>query len=119
MDTRLREEINERRKEESGLKGKLAHYLGAMARLEIEYLCEERNDIRENSHRGLKLAEKYLNNLEKELGIDKDILYTKFVNKNEIIIKEYHAMLTQTGPEAYSGRKRALIEKSLAYLTRK
>ena len=119
MNTHLSEEIKERRKEEHALKTRLAHYLGIIAKLEIDYICEERNDIRENNHRGLKLAEGCLENLEKEIGMDKAILYTKFINKNEILIEEYQAMLKQKEERVYSGRKRALIEKSLAYLTRK
>ena len=120
MSTPLIEEIRERRREESCLKRRLAHYIGAIARLEIEHICEERNDIRENNQRGLKLAENCLKTLENELGMNKDILYTKFVNKNQILIEEYKAMLEQKEPEiVYSGRKKAIIERSLAYLTKK
>jgi len=117
------EELYERRKQERGIKERLRLCIGSIARLNIEYLCETNDSVKKELSGYIKQSYNCLKNLEKELGIPRSILYTKIIDKRQVLIDEYESMQEECRLDFYSPqellysiKKRELIEKSLEAL---
>ena len=71
--------------------GILENHIRIQARLELGYVCRNRGCVREYIYRKIKLLEKSRGELEKEIGLPKDIIYT-ILNEKDIRMDEFEYM---------------------------
>lgn len=105
------------------IKKTLENYIRNKARLELEYICEPRGCIKEELWRFIRQFDKNIEKVEKDIGLPKDIIYSVFINKQEILRDEYKAMLKDFKLDTYSPQtfeysihKRDMLRKNLDYM---
>ena len=119
----LIKELYARKRKEESMKNQLKHYIGSITRFEVECLCEIDESLKEELSADIKQFYNCLRNLEKEIGMPKKIIYTKFIDKKRVLISEYEAMKEECPLDFYSPKellysikKREIIEKKLGLL---
>ena len=101
----------------------LKRYICNRAMLELEYICKPKGCIRDEIGGFIKQFDMCIEKAEKEIGIPKEILYSVFINKEDILKDEYKSMLKDFNLDDYSPqtficsiKERNMLRQTLDYM---